>query len=156
MAQSKSLNVNGKSVTINIDDPDQSLLVALRDNLALNGPLFGCGLAQCGACTVHVDGKAVRSCVTPLSKVESGQKVVTLEGLGTPEKPHPVQRAFIEEQAVQCGYCINGMIMESAAFLAQNKAPTEAQIKEALARNLCRCGTHARIVKAVKRASTYA
>jgi nicotinate dehydrogenase subunit A len=156
MAESKSLNVNGKSVTINIDDPEQSLLVALRDNLALNGPLFGCGLAQCGACTVHVDGKAVRSCVTPLSKITPEQKVVTLEGLGTPEKPHPVQRGFIEEQAVQCGYCINGMIMESAAFLAQNKQPTEAQIKEALARNLCRCGTHARIVKAVKRASTYA
>jgi nicotinate dehydrogenase subunit A len=156
MAQSKSLNVNGKSVTINIDDPEQSLLVALRDNLALNGPLFGCGLAQCGACTVHIDGKAVRSCVTPLSKVTDQQKVVTLEGLGTPEKPHPVQRAFVEEQAAQCGYCINGMIMESAAFLTQNKQPTEAQIKEALARNLCRCGTHARIVKAVKRASTYA
>jgi nicotinate dehydrogenase subunit A len=156
MAQSKSLNVNGKSVTIEIDDPEQSLLVALRDNLALNGPLFGCGLAQCGACTVHVDGKAVRSCVTPLSQVTAQQKVVTLEGLGTPEKPHPVQRAFIEEQAAQCGYCINGMIMESAAFLAQNKQPSEAQIKEALARNLCRCGTHARIVKAVKRASSYA
>jgi nicotinate dehydrogenase subunit A len=156
MAQSKSLNVNGKSVTIEIDDPEQSLLVALRDNLALNGPLFGCGLAQCGACTVHVDGKAVRSCVTPLSKITAQQKVVTLEGLGTPEKPHPVQRAFIEEQAAQCGYCINGMIMESAAFLAQNKQPSEAQIKEALARNLCRCGTHARIVKAVKRASSYA
>ena len=156
MAESKSLNVNGKSVTINIDDPEQSLLVALRDNLALNGPLFGCGLAQCGACTVHVDGKAVRSCVTPLSKITAEQKVVTLEGLGTPEKPHPMQRAFIEEQAVQCGYCINGMIMESAAFLSENKKPTEAQIKEALARNLCRCGTHARIVKAVKRASTYA
>ncbi len=121
MAQSKSLNVNGKSVTINIDDPEQSLLVALRDNLALNGPLFGCGLAQCGACTVHIDGKAVRSCVMPLSKVTDQQKVVTLEGLGTPEKPHPVQRAFIEEQAAQCGYCINGMIMESAAFLTQNK-----------------------------------
>ena len=156
MAESKSLNVNGKSVTINIDDPEQSLLVALRDNLALNGPLFGCGLAQCGACTVHIDGKAVRSCVMPLSKVTAQQKVVTLEGLGTPEKPHPVQRAFIEEQAAQCGYCIPGMIMESAAFLTQNKKPTEAQIKEALARNLCRCGTHARIVKAVKRASTYA
>ncbi len=133
-----------------------SLLVALRDNLALNGPLFGCGLAQCGACTVHVDGKAVRSCVTPLSQIGAKQKVVTLEGLGTPAKPHPVQRAFIEEQAAQCGYCINGMIMESAAFLAQNKKPTEAQIKEALARNLCRCGTHARIVKAVKRASNFA
>ena len=92
----------------------------------------------------------------PLSKISARQKVVTLEGLGTPEKPHPVQRAFIEEQAAQCGYCITGMIMESAAFLAENKKPTEAQIKEALARNLCRCGTHARIVKAVKRASTYA
>jgi len=156
MAESKSLNVNGKPVTITIDDPEQSLLVALRDNLALNGPLFGCGLAQCGACTVHVDGKAVRSCVMPLSKISAQQKVVTLEGLGTPEKPHPVQRAFIEEQAAQCGYCIPGMIMESAAFLNENKKPTEAQIKESLARNLCRCGTHARIVKAVKRASTYA
>ncbi len=156
MAQSKSLNVNGKSVTISVDDPEMPLLIALRDNLALNGPLFGCGLAQCGACTVHVDGKAVRSCVTPLSSLKPGQKVVTLEGLGTPTKLHPVQRAFIEEQAVQCGYCINGMIMESAAFLAKNKKPTEAQIKEALAKNLCRCGTHARIVKAVKRASTYA
>ena len=156
MAQSKSLNVNGKSVTITIDDPEQSLLVALRENLALNGPLFGCGLAQCGACTVHIDGQAVRSCVTPLSTLEAKQKIVTLEGLGTPAKPHPVQRAFIEEQAAQCGYCINGMIMQSAAFLAQNKKPTDAQIKEALARNLCRCGTHARIVKAVKRASTYA
>jgi nicotinate dehydrogenase subunit A len=156
MAQSKSLNVNGKSVSINIDDPEQPLLYALRDNLGLNGPMFGCGLSQCGACTVHVDGNAVRSCVTPLSQIGAEQKVVTLEGLGTPEKPHPVQRAFIEEQAVQCGYCINGMIMESAAFLGKNKKPTEAQIKEALANNLCRCGTHARIVKAVKRASTYA
>ena len=156
MAESRSLNVNGKPVTISVDDPEQSLLVALRDNLALNGPMFGCGLAQCGSCTVHVDGKAVRSCVMPLSKISAQQKVVTLDGLGTPEQPHPVQRAFIEEQAVQCGYCINGMIMESAAFLARNKKPTEAQIKEALARNLCRCGTHARIVKAVKRASTYA
>ena len=156
MAQSKSLNVNGKSVTISIDDPEIPLLYALRDNLALKGPLFGCGLAQCGACTVHVDGKAVRSCSMPLSALKPGQKVVTLEGLGTPAKLHPVQRAFIEEQAAQCGYCIPGMIMESAAFLAKNKKPTEAQIKEALAKNLCRCGTHARIVKAVKRASTYA
>ena len=155
MAQSKSLNVNGKNVTISIDDPEMSLLVALRDNLSLNGPLFGCGLAQCGACTVHIDGKAVRSCVMPLSKVDAKQKVVTLEGLGTLKRPHPVQRAFIETQAVQCGYCINGMIMESAAFLKQNKKPTDAQIKEALARNLCRCGTHARIVAAVKRATKY-
>ena len=156
MAQSKSLNVNGKSVAITIDDPDMSLLVALRDNLALNGPLFGCGLAQCGACTIHIDGKAVRSCVTPLSSVEAKQKIVTLEGLGRPSRPHPVQRAFIEEQAAQCGYCINGMIMESAAFLKRNRKPTDAQIKEALARNLCRCGSHARIVKAVKRAVRYA
>jgi nicotinate dehydrogenase subunit A len=149
----KALTVNGKRVTITIDDPEMPLLYALRDNLALKGPRFGCGLAQCGACTVHVDGKAVRSCVTPLSSLKPTQKVVTLEGLGTAQKPHPVQHAFITEQAVQCGYCINGMIMESAAFLATNKKPTEAQIKQALANNLCRCGTHARIVKAVKRAA---
>jgi nicotinate dehydrogenase subunit A len=129
------------------------LLYALRDNLALHGPRFGCGLAQCGACTVHIDGKAVRSCVTPLSSLAARQKVVTLEGLGSPQKLHPVQKAFIEEQAAQCGYCINGMIMESAAFLARNRKPTEAQVKEALAKNLCRCGTHARIVKAVLRAA---
>jgi nicotinate dehydrogenase subunit A len=145
--------VNGRQVSITIDDPNMPLLYALRDNLALKGPRFGCGLAQCGACTVHVDGHAVRSCVTPLSAIKAGQRVVTLEGLGTARKPHPVQRAFIEEQAVQCGYCINGMIMESAAFLARNKKPTETQIKQALAKNLCRCGTHARIVRAVKRAA---
>ena len=156
MAQRKSLNVNGKSVNITIDDPDMPLLYALRDNLALRGARFGCGLAQCGACTVHVDGRAVRSCVTKLSSLTAGQKIVTLEGLGNASRLHPVQRAFIEEQAGQCGYCINGMIMESAAFLARNKRPTEAQIKEALTKNLCRCGTHARIVRAVKRASTYA
>ena len=153
MAQRKSLNVNGKAVRIMIDDPDMPLLYALRDNLQLHGPRFGCGLAQCGACTVHVDGKAVRSCVTPLSSLTAQQKVVTLEGLGTPERLHPVQRAFIDEQAVQCGYCINGMIMESAAFLARTKKPTETQVKDALANNLCRCGTHARIVKAVMRAA---
>src|SRR3954453_1492685 len=154
MAARKSLNVNGKSVQITFDDPDMPLLYALRDNLGLHGPRFGCGLAQCGACTVHIDGKAVRSCVTPLSSLAAQQKIVTLEGLGTPQKPHPVQRAFIEEQAAQCGYCINGMIMESAAFLAVNKKPTEAQVKEALAKNLCRCGTHARIVKAVMHAAS--
>ena len=149
----KALKVNGKRVSIRIDDPEMPLLYALRDNLALKGPRFGCGLAQCGACTVHIDGKAVRSCVTPLSSIRTGQNVVTLEGLGTPQRPHPLQKAFIEEQAVQCGYCINGMIMESAAFLVSNKNPTEAQIKQALANNLCRCGTHARIVRAVKRAA---
>ena len=149
----KSLTVNGRQVSITIDDPDMPLLYALRDNLALKGPRFGCGLAQCGACTVHVDGRAVRSCVTPLSSIRSGQRVVTLEGLGTPQRPHPVQRAFIQEQAAQCGYCINGMIMESAAFLARSRRPTEAQVKQALANNLCRCGTHARIVRAVLRAA---
>ena len=153
MAVAKTLNVNGKAVTVQVDDPDMPLLYALRDNLALHGPRFGCGLAQCGACTVHVDGKAVRSCVTPLSSITTTAKVVTLEGLGTAEKPHPVQKAFIDEQAVQCGYCINGMIMESAAFLAVNKDPTEAQIKDALAKNLCRCSTHTRIVRAVQRAA---
>jgi nicotinate dehydrogenase subunit A len=152
----KSLNVNGKRVSITYDDPQMPLLYALRDNLALHGPRFGCGLGQCGACTVHVDGAAVRSCVTPLATVSDKQKVVTLEGLGSPQKPHPVQKAFIDEQAAQCGYCINGMIMESAAFLAKNKKPSEADIKNALANNLCRCGTHARIVRAVKRASAQA
>jgi nicotinate dehydrogenase subunit A len=156
MAITKRLNVNGKRVTLTIDDPEMPLLYALRDNLALKGPRFGCGLSQCGACTVHVDGQAVRSCVFPLSQLTDKQKVVTLEGLGTARRPHPVQRAFIEEQAAQCGYCINGMIMESAAFLAKNKKPSETDIKQALANNLCRCGTHARIVRAVKRASTYA
>jgi nicotinate dehydrogenase subunit A len=153
MAQRKSLNVNGKAVAISIDDPDMPLLYALRDHLALHGPRFGCGLGQCGACTVHIEGNAVRSCQMPLSQVSDQQKVVTLEGLGTAQKPHPVQAAFIEEQAAQCGYCINGMIMESAAFLARNKKPSEAQVKYALAGNLCRCGTHARIVKAVIRAA---
>jgi nicotinate dehydrogenase subunit A len=153
MSQRKSLNVNGKTVRIVIDDPDMPLLYALRDNLALHGPRFGCGLGQCGACTVHVDGKAVRSCTLPLSAISEKQKVVTLEGLGSGGKPHPVQAAFIEEQAAQCGYCINGMVMESAAFLAANKKPSEADIKKALANNLCRCGTHVRIVAAVKRAA---
>jgi len=156
MAKTKALTVNGKQVSINYDDPAMPLLYVLRDNLGLNGPRFGCGLGQCGACTVHIDGKAVRSCVTPLSTVDVRQKVVTLEGLGSPEKPHPVQKAFIDEQAVQCGYCVNGMIMQSAAFLAKNKKPSEDEIKDALANNLCRCGTHARIVRAVKRASAQA
>ena len=153
MAQRKSLNVNGRTMTVTIDDPDMPLLYALRDNLALHGPKFGCGLGQCGACTVHVDGKAVRSCVTPLSKIGPRQRVVTLEGLGSGRRLHPVQQAFIDTQAAQCGYCINGMIMESAAFLATNRRPSDAQIKTALANNLCRCGTHSRIVAAVKRAA---
>ena len=150
---SQSLNVNGKAVSITIEDPEMPLLYALRGNLGLHGPRFGCGLGQCGACTVHIDGKAVRSCVTPLSSLQPGNKIVTLEGLGTPETLHPVQKAFIDEQALQCGYCINGMIMQSAALLAVNKTPSEADIKNALVDNLCRCGTHARIVRAVLRAS---
>jgi len=146
------LNVNGRSTSVTVDDPDMPLLYVLRDNLGLHGPRFGCGLGQCGSCTVLVDGKAVRSCVTPLSTVGK-KKIVTLEGLGTPGKPHAVQKAFIDEQAAQCGYCISGMIMEAAAFLGKNKKPTDAEIKEALANNLCRCGTHLRIVRAVKRAA---
>ena len=138
-----------------VDDPDMPLFYALRDNMGLQGPRFGCGLGQCGACTVHLDGKAARSCVTPLSAVGK-KKVVTLEGLGSPDKLAAIQEAFITNQAAQCGYCINGMIMEAAAFLANNKSPSEAQIKQALANNLCRCGTHLRIVRAVKRASSIA
>jgi nicotinate dehydrogenase subunit A len=145
------LNVNGKSVAVFVDDPNVPLLYVLRDNLGLHGPRFGCGLGQCGACTVHIDGAAVRSCVMPLSAVKG--KVVTLEGLGSEARPHPLQRAFIEEQAVQCGYCINGMIMQSAALLTRTPKPTEAQIRQELAANLCRCGTHLRILRAVMRAA---
>jgi nicotinate dehydrogenase subunit A len=152
MAKSVAFVLNGKLRTVRVEDPEMPLLYALRNDLGLNGPRFGCGLAQCGSCTVHVDGRAVRSCVFPVGKA-AGAKVLTLEGLGAPGKPHPLQKAFIEEQAVQCGYCINGMIMQAAAFLQTNKKPSETEIKEALAANLCRCGTHARIVRAVKRAS---
>jgi nicotinate dehydrogenase subunit A len=146
------LTVNGRPTRLILDDPDTPLLYVLRNDLGLNGPRFGCGLGQCGACTVHVDGEPVRSCSVPVSSA-ANRKVVTLEGLGTPQKPHPLQTAFIEEQAAQCGYCINGMIMQSAAFLATNKNPSDAEIKQALARNLCRCGTHLRILRAVKRAA---
>jgi nicotinate dehydrogenase subunit A len=146
------LTVNGKARSVRVDDPTVPLLYVLRDDLGLRGPRFGCGLSQCGACTVHVNGASVRSCVYQASSAV-GKKVVTLEGLGTPEHPHPLQRAFIEEQAAQCGYCINGMIMEAAAFLSHNKKPTDDEIKTALADNLCRCGTHLRIVRAVKRAA---
>ena len=147
-----TLNVNGKPTTVNADDPQMPLLYALRDDVDLHGPRFGCGLGQCGACTVLVDGKAVRSCVMPVGAM-AGKKVVTLEGLGSPGRPHPLQQAFIAEQAVQCGYCINGMIMQAAALLQTNKKPSEQEIKAALAENLCRCGTHLRIVRAIKRAA---
>ena len=153
MPSSVPLNVNGRATAVEVDDPDMPLLYALRNNLGLHGPRFGCGLGQCGSCTVHIDGEAVRSCITPLSSVAPGQRIVTLEGLGSPENPHRVQKAFMDEQAVQCGYCINGMIMQAAAFLAKSSKPTEAEIREAMANNICRCGTHVRILRAVKRAA---
>jgi nicotinate dehydrogenase subunit A len=152
MSTTTKLSVNGRSLTVTVDDPDVPLLYVLRNELHLHGPRFGCGLGQCGACTVHIDGQAARSCVTPLSGVGDG-KVTTLEGLGTPQRPHPLQQAFIDEQAVQCGYCINGMIMQAAAFLKSTPNPSDSDIKQALADNLCRCGTHLRIVRAVKRAA---
>jgi nicotinate dehydrogenase subunit A len=155
MATSIALNVNGHAAQVTADDPNMPLLYALRNDLGLRGPRFGCGLGQCGACTVHIDGSAVRSCLTPLSSVGNRQ-IVTLEGLGTTKSPHPMQQAFIDEQAVQCGYCINGMIMEAVAFLSKTKNPSESQIREALASNLCRCGTHVRILRAVKRAAAQA
>ena len=145
------LKVNGQERSFD-GDPDMPLLWYLRDELQLTGPRFGCGLGQCGACTVHLDGKPIRSCITPVSSVGNA-KVVTLEGLGTPEKPHPLQTAYVEEQVPQCGYCINGWIMTAASFLATKKKPTEAEIKSALEGVKCRCGTHVSIMKAVKRAA---
>ena len=146
-----ALTVNGSAYHFDLD-PDTPLLYVLRDNLALNGPKFGCGLAQCGACTVLMDSGAVRSCSVPVAKA-AGRKIITLEGLGSSASPHPIQRAFIEEQAAQCGYCINGMIMTGKALLDRQPKPTDREIREALADNLCRCGTHARIVRAVKHAA---
>jgi nicotinate dehydrogenase subunit A len=151
MATQLALTVNGKAIDLSVDDDAMPLLYALRNDLGLHGPRFGCGLGQCGACTVHVDGKAVRSCITPMASV-AGKSITTLEGLGEPGRLHPLQTAFIDEQAVQCGYCINGMIMQAADFLQTNPRPSEEQIREALANNICRCGTNTRIVAAVKRA----
>ena len=146
-----SLRVNGKTRVVDAE-PDVPLLYVLRNDLELNGPKFGCGLAQCGACTVIMDGAAIRSCITPVSAVQN-KAVTTLEGLGSTKKLHKIQQAFVDEQAVQCGYCINGMIMTAKALLDKNPKPSDSQIKEALAGNLCRCGTHIRILRAVKRAS---
>ena len=146
-----NLVVDGKSVTVDAD-PAMPLLYALRSDLGLNNPKFGCGLAQCGACTVHVDGAPTRSCVTPVSTV-AGKKITTLAGLGTPERPHPLQTAYIEEQVPQCGYCINGWIMTAAALLRDTPKPTDGQIRTALAGLKCRCGTHMAIMRAVKRAA---
>jgi nicotinate dehydrogenase subunit A len=151
MSEKFSLSVNGTVHSVTAD-PDTPLLYVLRDDLDLNNPHFGCGLAQCGACTAHLDGQPIRSCVTPMSAVGTG-RITTLAGLGTPEKPHPLQTAYVEEQVPQCGYCINGWLMTAAAFLRDNKKPTEAQIKDALSGLKCRCGTHLSILRAVKRAA---
>jgi len=138
MTQSIKLKVNGREVSLPFNDPEMPLLYALRNELDLKGPRFGCGLGQCGSCTVHINGEAVRSCSYPVSAAK-GMNVTTLEGLGTSAKPDALQQAFIDEQAAQCGYCINGMVMQAKALLNKNKKPTEAQIKEALSNNLCRC-----------------
>jgi nicotinate dehydrogenase subunit A len=151
MSEKITVDVNGKAHVIDAD-PEMPLLYALRNEIGLNNPHFGCGLAQCGACTVHLDGQPVRSCITPVS-MAAGAAVVTLAGIGSPEKPHPLQTAYIEEEVPQCGYCINGWIMTAAAFLRDNKKPSEAQIKEALSGLKCRCGTHMSILRAVKRAA---
>ena len=143
------IRVNGAEHDVSAA-PDTPLLYVLRNELELNGPKFGCGLGQCGACTVHVDGAPRRSCVTAVSTV-ADRNIVTLEGLGTPERPSALQQAFIESQAAQCGYCINGMIMRASALLATNPRPTREQITTALSSNLCRCGTHMRIVRAIER-----
>jgi nicotinate dehydrogenase subunit A len=145
------IKVNGTAKAVEAD-ADTPLLYVLRDELELHGPRFGCGLGQCGSCTVHINGTAVRSCVVHVSAVGTGE-VTTLEGLGSSKNPSKLQQAFIDEQAAQCGYCINGMIMQAADLLKRNPKPSELQIKEGLAMNLCRCGTHKRIVRAVQRAS---
>ena len=151
MADPFQLSVNGRTLAVSVA-PDTPLLYVLRNDGRLNGPKFGCGLGQCGACTVLLDGVVTRSCITAVSTVGTA-KVVTLEGMGTSEKPHPLQQAFIDEQAAQCGYCTNGMIMTAKGLLDGNPKPNRQQIKQALSNNLCRCGTHLRIVKAVERAA---
>jgi len=146
-----SLNVNGRKRT-SAAAPETPLLYVLRNDLGINSAKYGCGVAQCGACTVLLDGKAIRSCVTPASSVSQG-KITTLEGLGSTDKLHVLQKAFIEEQAAQCGYCISGMIMSAKALLDRVRNPSEAEIREAMAGNLCRCGTHTRILSAIQRAA---
>ncbi len=146
-----TLTINGRQHEIDAE-PDTPLLYVLRDELGLNGAKFGCGMGQCGACTVLLDGKAVFSCLTPVALLP-GRSITTIEGLGTKEAPNPVQAAFIEEQAAQCGYCIAGMVMRAQALLAQNPAPTEQDIRDHMLPNLCRCGTHMRILRAVRRAA---
>ncbi len=150
MTHHVTLHVNGSAHQLDIDDPDMPLLYALRDELGLGNPHFGCGLGQCGACSVHIDGEPTRSCVTPLSAV--GRKsVVTLAGLGTPEHPHPLQTAFADEQATQCGYCLNGWMMTAAALVREKPKASVAEIRERLAGLKCRCGTHLSIIRAIAR-----
>ncbi len=148
------LHVNGRVREVEAP-PDAPLLAVLRNDLGLNGPKYGCGLGECGACTVLVDGVAARSCVIPAGGVE-GREITTLEGLGSLEAPHPVQQAFIDAQAAQCGYCLNGMILATVALLARHPRPTDAQARDALSHNLCRCGTHVEILRAVQRAAELA
>ncbi len=152
MTERLSLTVNGTRHQVEVDDPGMPLLYALRDELGMNNPRFGCGLGQCGACTVHLDGKPVRSCQVPVSTAAKA-KIVTLAALGTPEKPHQLQTAWIEEQVNQCAYCINGWIMTAAALLAENPKPDDAEIKRVLSPLICRCGTHRAALRAVKRAA---
>jgi nicotinate dehydrogenase subunit A len=144
------LTVNGQAHALDVD-PETPLLYVLSDELALNGPKFGCGLGQCGACTVIVKGQAIRSCITPVKAV-GGAEITTLEGIGTIDKPHPLQRAFIEEQAAQCGFCVNGVIMTAKAFLDKNPKASEAEIQQAMSGVLCRCFTHVRMLRAIARA----
>ena len=146
-----NLKVNGRAHTVDVD-PTTPLLYVLSDDLELRGPKFGCGLSQCGACTVNIKGQAVRSCVTAVGTLD-GSDITTLEGLGSPENPHPLQKAFIDEQAMQCGFCVNGVIMTAKALLDRNPNPTDAQIREQMNRNLCRCMTYYRIQLAIKRAA---
>ena len=147
------LRVNGRTAMVDVD-PATPLLYVLRNDLRLDGPKFGCGLGQCGACTIIASGKPIRSCITPVSAVRD-KEILTLEGLGTLQQPHPIQQAFINEQAAQCGYCVSGVILTAKAFLDQNPNPTDEQIRRALAGVLCRCGTHLEIIRAVKRAAEH-
>jgi aerobic-type carbon monoxide dehydrogenase small subunit (CoxS/CutS family) len=142
--------VDGNAVAVNAD-PNMPLLYALRNDLEMTNPHFGCGLAQCGACTVHLEGEAIRSCVMPVSAV-AGKKVTTLKGLGTSKNPHPLQAAYVEEQVPQCGYCVNGWIMTAAAYLKKNPKASDAELRDALAGLKCRCGTHVSMLRAIKRA----
>jgi nicotinate dehydrogenase subunit A len=152
MAQNFTLIVDGAPRTVAVDDPDMPLLYALRDELQMNNPRFGCGLGQCGACTVHIEGRPALSCITPLSSV-GDSKITTLAGLGTPDNPHPIQKAWLDEQVSQCAYCINGWIMTAAALLNEKPHPTDKEIVDVLSNLICRCGTHAAAIRAVKRAA---